>query len=113
MANQKPLSAKLTAARENDVTGVTKQWDFAACRAGAGCRMHVCFAGRTRPRNTLSRSHLQPKQGLGFRRRGFMAVGEAVPSDLSDPRLCNRAVHRADADRRRQNGDGASDDQPS
>src|SRR3954469_21775612 len=74
MANQKPLSTKLTAARENDVTGVTKQWDFAACRAGAGCRMHVCFAGRTRPRNTLSRSHLQPKQGLGFRRRGFMAV---------------------------------------
>ena len=29
-----------------------------------------------------------------------MAVGEAVASDLSDPRLCNGAVHRADADRR-------------
>jgi hypothetical protein len=87
MANQEPLSAKLTTARENDVTGITERRD-------------------------VNRSHFKPKQGLGFRRRGFMTVGEAVASDLSDPRLCNGAVHRGDADRRRQNGDDASDDQP-
>lgn len=113
VANQEPLADKLTTARENDVTGVTERWDLTVCRAGTGCRMHVCFAGRTRPQKTLNRSHIKPKQGLGLRRRGFMAVGEAVPSDLSDSRLCNGAVHRADADRRRQNGDDASDDQPS
>lgn len=95
------------------MTGVTERWDLTVRRAGTGCRMHVCFAGRTRPQKTLNRSLIKPKQGLGLRRRGFMAVGEAVASDLSDPRLCNGAVHRADADRRRQNGDDASDEQPS
>jgi len=84
MANQEPLAAKLTTARENDVTGVTERWDLTVRRAGTGCRMHVCFAGRTRPQKTLNRSLFKPKQGLGLRRRGFMAVGEAVASDLSD-----------------------------
>src|SRR6476646_8377918 len=88
MANQEPLSAKIPTARKNDVTGVTERRDF-------------------------NRSHFKPKQGLSLRRRGFMAVGEAVASDLSDSRLCNGAVHGADADRRRQNGDDASYDQPS
>jgi len=67
MANQEPLAAKLTTARENDVTGVTERWDLTVRRAGTGCRMHVCFAGRTRPQKTLNRSHIKPKQGLGLR----------------------------------------------
>jgi len=67
MANQEPLAAKLTTARENDVTGVTERWDLTVRRAGTGCRMHVCFAGRTRPQKTLNQSHIKPKQGLGLR----------------------------------------------
>jgi hypothetical protein len=39
-----------------------------------------------------------------------MAVGEAVPSDLSNPRLRNSAVHRAEVDSRHQNDGYASHD---
>ena len=106
------MPAKLTTARESDVTGVTERRDFAV-PCGDWLPHTRLLCGPNMARKTLNRSHLQPKRQLGLRRGRFMAVGEAVPPDLSDPRLCNGAVHRADADRRRQNGDDASDDQPS
>ena len=112
MANQEPLRAKLTTAGKNDVTGVTERWDFAVPMRGLVAACTIALRAAHGPGDSQS-SHVKPKQGLNLRRRGFITVGEAIASDLSDLRLCNGAVHRADADRRRQNGDDASDEQPS
>jgi hypothetical protein len=113
MANQEPLHAKLTTAGKNDVTGVTERWDFAVPMRGLAAACTVAALRAAHGPGDSQSSHVKPKQGLNLRRRGFMTVGEAIAPDLSDLRLRNGAVHRTDADRRRQNGNDASDDQSS
>src|SRR6478609_10407855 len=60
MANQEPLAAKLTTARENDVTGVTERWDLTCAVRGLAAACTFALRAERGPRR-LSIGHFSSR----------------------------------------------------